>query len=296
MIVRKPAATPEVVADYSCLAGGSPTWHPGEKRLYWVDAPQGRLFRCTPGAGTHEQVYQTGADIGGLAVQADASVLLFMQAGTVKIWRETAVITLIEQAPEAGIARFTGAAVDAIGRVIHGVSGTRGPHGRICRLDLDGTLVTLQEGASHPGGLAFTPDGTGLYCADWPHRAISVFEYDAETGRLANPRIFVMFPESLGIPSGITVDAKGFVWSAACGGSCAVRFSPEGREEQRVYFPAVLVTGLAVGGEDSRDLYATTAGGQDRKTNGPGAGALYRFRTGVRGVAGHVSRIDIPRA
>jgi D-xylono/L-arabinono-1,4-lactonase len=92
------------------------------------------------------------------------------------------------------------------------------------------------------------------------------------------------------------VDAKGFVWSAACGGSCAVRFSPEGKEEQREYFPAVLVTGLALGGEDGRDLYATTAGGDDRKANGPGAGALYRFRPGVRGRPPHLSWIEIPRA
>jgi sugar lactone lactonase YvrE len=36
---------PELIADYACVCGEGPLWHPGEKRLYWVDIPQGRLFR-----------------------------------------------------------------------------------------------------------------------------------------------------------------------------------------------------------------------------------------------------------
>lgn len=294
MIVRKPAATPEVIADYSCVAGGSALWHPLEKRLYWVDAPQGRLFRCTPEARTHEQVYQAGADIGGLAVQADGSVLLFMEPGTVKIWRETAVITIVEKSSAGQTVRFTSALADPAGRVFCGGMrpGTR--QGVICRLDKNGSMATVLEGASPPNGMGFTPDRTGLYCANWPQRVISMLDYDGETGRLASPRPFVTFPESLGIPSGIAVDAKGYLWSAALGGGCVVRFSPEGKEEQRVYFPAALITGIAVGGGDCRDLYATTAGGDDKKANGPGAGALYRFRSGVRGGSGCFSRVEIP--
>jgi sugar lactone lactonase YvrE len=229
MIVRKPAATPEVIADYSCVAGGSALWHPLEKRLYWVDAPQGRLFRCTPEAGTHEQVYQAGVDIGGTAVQADGSVLLFMEAGTVKIWRETAVTTIVEKTHGGRIARFTCALADPAGRVFCGGMRAGSRQGQICRLDRDGSMAMVLEGASSPNGMGFTPDQTGLYCANWPQRAISLLDIDAETGGLANPRQFVTFPESLGIPSGIAVDAKGYVWSAALGGGCVVRFSPAGK-------------------------------------------------------------------
>ncbi len=68
---------------------------------------------------------------------------------------------------------------------------------------------------------------------------------------------------------------------------------PAGKEEQRIYFPASLVVGIAFGGEDLRDLYVTTAGGDNKKENGPGAGALYRVRPGVRGVAGFCSRVGM---
>ena len=80
---------PELIADYACVTGEGPLWHPGEKRLYWVDIPTGRLFRYTPSDGTHEQVHE-GEQIGGFTIQADGALLFFMAGGAVKIWREGA--------------------------------------------------------------------------------------------------------------------------------------------------------------------------------------------------------------
>jgi D-xylonolactonase len=298
MNVRKPSTTPAIVADYSCLVASSPLWHPEEKRLYWVDAPRGRLFRHTPGSGTHEQVYQ-GGSIGGLAVQADGSLLLVMENGAVKVWRETGILTVTESLTGGEGFRIGGVVADPAGRVVFaampaGSAIPAGGHsGSLYRLDPDGTVVKLLEGISSLGGASFTPDGRGLYCVGHHRRAISRFKYEQSTGQLSDPQVFVTFPESLGVPRGVAVDAKGFVWAAAQGGSCVVRFSPAGKEEQRVYFPATLVVGIAFGGEDHRDLYVTTAGGENKKENGPGAGALYRVRPGLRGVAGFHSRVGI---
>ena len=47
------------------------------------------------------------------------------------------------------------------------------------------------------------------------------------------------------------------------------------------------------GGADYTDLYVTTAGGHDKASNGPGAGALFRLRPGVRGVPEFRSQISI---
>ena len=304
MNVRKPSTTPAIVADYSCLVAGSPLWHPEEKRLYWVDAPRGRLFRHTPGSGTHEQVYQ-GGSIGGLAVQADGSLLLIMESGAVKVWRETGILTVTESLMGMEGFRIGGVVADPAGRVVFAAvpagpaapggpaTPTGGHSGSLYRLDPDGKVVKLLEGISSLGGASFTPDGRGMYCAGHHRRAISLFEYEQSTGALSNPQAIVTFPESLGVPRGVAVDAKGFVWAAAQGGSCVVRFSTLGKEEQRVYFPATLVVGIAFGGEDLRDLFVTTAGGENKKENGPGAGALYRVRPGIRGVAGFHSRVGM---
>ncbi len=292
MNVRKPSTTPAIVADYSCLVASCPLWHPEEKRLYWVDAPRGRLFRHTPGSGTHEQVYQ-GGGIGGLAVQADGSLLLVMENGAVKVWRETGILTVTESLTGAEGFRVGGVAADQAGRVLFAAVPAGAHSGSLYRMDPDATVARLPEGISSLGGASFTADGRGLYCVGHHRRAISLLEYDQSTGALSNPQVFVTFPESLGAPRGVAVDAKGFVWATAQGGGCVVRFSPAGKEEQRIYFPATLMVGIAFGGEDLRDLYVTTAGGDDKKENGPGAGALYRVRPGVRGVAGFHSRIGL---
>ena len=76
---------PELIADYQCITGEGPLWHPDEQRVYWVDIPQGRLFRYDPATGHHEQCYE-GEVIGGYTLQADGALLLFMAKGTVKIW------------------------------------------------------------------------------------------------------------------------------------------------------------------------------------------------------------------
>jgi len=292
MNVRKPSTTPAIVADYSCLVASFPLWHPEEKRLYWVDAPRGRLFRHNPSSGTHEQIYQ-GGSVGGLAVQADGSVLLVMESGAVKVWRETGILTVTESLIGREGFRIGGVVADPAGRVVFAAVPAGQHSGGFYRLDPDGTVVKLFEGISSLCGASFTPDGRGLYCMGHHRRAISLFEYDQSAGQLSNPQVFVTFPESLGVPRGVAVDAKGFVWAAVQGGSCVMRFSPAGKEEQRVYFPATLVVGIAFGGEDLRDLYVTTAGGENKKQNGPGAGALYRVRPGVRGVAGFHSRVGM---
>jgi sugar lactone lactonase YvrE len=74
---------PELIADYQCVTGEGPLWHAQERRLYWVDIPQGRMFRYDPATGQHEQCYQ-GRPIGGFTIQADGALLLFMDRGTVK--------------------------------------------------------------------------------------------------------------------------------------------------------------------------------------------------------------------
>ena len=46
---------PVLIANYACETGENPLWHPIERRLYWCDIPNGRLFRYDPATGAHEQ-------------------------------------------------------------------------------------------------------------------------------------------------------------------------------------------------------------------------------------------------
>jgi len=63
----------ELIADYECVTGENPLWHPDEKRVYWLDIPTGRMFRYDPASGQHEQCYE-GEVVGGFTIQADGAL------------------------------------------------------------------------------------------------------------------------------------------------------------------------------------------------------------------------------
>lgn len=291
---------PELIADYECHTGEGPLWHPLERRLYWVDIPQGRLFRYDPASGHHEMVFE-GEQLGGFTVQADGALLLFMARGAIKIWRDGQFETVIDEVPYERDGRFNDVCADPAGRVFCGTMAVRDQSGKLSRyaklyrLELDGTLTPLLDGVEVSNGIGFTPDRTGMYYTDTPTREIHLFDYDQATGAISNRRLFVQTPaeESEGMPDGLTVDADGYVWSARWDGGCLVRYRPDGTEDGRIRFPAKKVSSAIFAGDDYSDLYVTTAGGQDKASNGPGAGALFRVRPGVKGVPEFLSRVRL---
>jgi sugar lactone lactonase YvrE len=283
---------PELIADYQCVTGEGPLWHPQEKRLYWVDIPRGRMFRYDPARGDHEAFYE-GEVVGGFTVQEDGALLLFMEKGAVKIWRGDLLETVIEEIPAEGHTRFNDVIADPEGRVFCGTMATKEGSGSLYRLDCDGTYTKVLDGIGVSNGLGFTPDGKGVYYTDSPKREIYLFDYDRATGSLSNQRVFARVPEGEGWPDGLTVDAEGYVWSARWDGSCLARYSPAGREVGRIQFPAKKVSSATFAGEDYTDLYVTTAGGDDKAANGPGAGALFRLRPGVKGEPEFFSRVGL---
>jgi D-xylonolactonase len=283
---------PERVADYRCEIGENPLWHPDEKRIYWLDIPAGRMFRYEPATRRHEECYK-GAVVGGFTIQADGALLLFMAGGAVRIWREGEMTTVIDGIPEERGSRFNDVIADPAGRVFCGTMSTQSRAGRLYRLEVDGTLTAVLDGIGTSNGLGFAPGAEQMYYTDSRRREIYLFDYDVRTGAIARQRTFARTREEEGVPDGLTVDAEGFVWSARWGGSCIVRYTPAGIEERRIRFPAFRVSSLTFGGESYTDLYVTTAGGDDRAANGPGAGALFRVSPGIRGVPEFRSRVEL---
>mgnify|MGYP000957927405 FL=1 len=283
---------PELIADYQCVTGEGPMWHPMERRVYWVDIPTGRMFRYDPATGHHEQVYQ-GEMIGGFTIQADGALLLFQERGAVRIWRDGALTTVLDEIPDERATRFNDVFADTEGRVFCGTMPTKERLGRLYRLDTDGSIHLILEGIGCSNGMGLTPDRKGLYYTDSGKREIYLFDYDAATGNLTNQRLFVRTPEGEGVPDGMTVDAEGYVWSARWDGGHLFRFSPAGELVDKVAFPAKKVSCVTFGGPDYTDMYVTTAGGNRKETDGQGAGALYRVNLGIRGVPECLSRVGL---
>lgn len=289
---------PELIADYECVTGEGPLWHPLEQRVYWCDIPRGRLFRYDPATGEHDMCYEGDEALGGFTVQADGALLFFMARGAVKIWRQGELTTVIDEIPDERDSRFNDVIADPEGRVFCGTMPTAERLGRLYRLDTDGTLTRVLDGVGTSNGMGFTPDGKQMYYTDTRKREIYLFDYDRASGAIDKRRVFVHVPSGdespvEGGPDGMTVDAEGYVWGARWGGGCLVRYAPDGREVQRVAFPAIKVSSVIFGGPDYTDMYVTTAGGQQKEIDGPGAGALFRLRMGIAGVPEFYSRIGL---
>ncbi len=283
---------PELIADYGCLTGEGVIWHPGEQCVYWLDIPQGRMFRYDPATEEHEMCFKDGM-IGGLTVQADGALLLFMEEGVVKRWNDGEVVTIIDEIPEERGSRFNDVIADPEGRVFCGTMPTEERLGRLYRIDPNGSVTKVLEDIGCSNGMGFTPDRRRMYYTDSTKREIYLFDYDRETGEIRNQRVFVRTPEGEGIPDGMTVDAEGCVWSARWDGGCLVRYAPDGTEDMRLEFPAQKVSCVTFGGWDYTDIYVTTAGGDNKAEEGEGAGALFKVNVGIKGVPEFESRIGL---
>lgn len=284
------------VADYECHTGEGVLWHPTEQRLYWVDIPNGRLFSYDPRTDAHEIASERDGAIGGYTIQADGDLLLFEEEGRIETWSSTEGITgvLRESIDGESGSRFNDVIADPLGGVFCGTMPQGESPGRLSRLDTDGDLTVIEEDVGISNGLGFTPDLTGLYFTETEADAIYRYDYDAATGSVSNRRVFVDATDEPGHPDGMTVDSMGHVWSAYWNGGCLVRYDPGGDEVDRFEFPARKVSCVTLGGPAYGDAYVTTAlADGDRSEEGAGAGALFRFDPGVRGLPEFTSDVDV---
>ncbi len=276
-----------VAVESACALGENPLWHAGEQRLYWCDSVRGRLFRFDPKTETVEMVRDGSSDgsvIGGFTVEADGALLLFMNAGRIARWTSGAVEAVLGRHSEMGETRFNDVIADPMGRVFCGTMSTATTTGKLYRLDRDGNLRVVIANVGCSNGLAFSRDRRILYHTDSFARTITRFDYDLDSGDIANPRIFARTEESEGLPDGLTVDAEDHVWSARWGGGVVVRYAPSGEEVKRIEVPVSKTTSLAFGGDELQTIFVTTAGGDIRQTEGALAGDMFAIESGIRGV------------
>jgi D-xylonolactonase len=275
------------VADYDTKTGEGVVWHPSEEQLYWVDIPAGRLFRYDPATGDHECVHEDDRRIGGLTVQADGDLALFLDEGAIQLWSPESGLgeTVLAGIPEEAGSRFNDVVAGPEGRVYAGTMAEGSSPGRLYRVEPDGTFDVLVDGVATPNGMGFSPDQTRFYFAETNAATVWVFDYDRATGDLRNRRSFVDTVGGPGKPDGLTVDEAGYVWSARWNGHAVVRHAPDGTVVDRVRLPARKVASVAFGGPEYGTAFVPTAtAGYSRDVEGDGAGALFSFQPDAGGV------------
>jgi len=286
--------TLEPLADYACHTGEGPLYHPRENAVYWTDIPSGALFRYDLATGQHRRI-EIGRQVGGFTLQADGSLLLFMDQGAIAVWREGNPLEyLVDEIVDETTTRFNDVIADPEGRVFCGTMPTKDRRGRLYRMELDGTLIKILDGIGCSNGMGFTPDRRLFYYTDSADRMIFRFSYNQESGIINKKKLFIHTEQGGGVPDGLTVDADGFLWSARWDGACLVRYDKTGREVGRIPFPARKVSSVVFGGENYDQMFVTTAGGHLKETDGAQAGTLFRLTVpGVKGLPEFKSQIGL---
>ena len=218
-----------------------------------------------------------------------------MDRGAIQAWDNGTLHKVHDEIPEERESRFNDVIADPAGRVFCGTMPAGDRLGHLYRLDNDGSYHHILAGIGCSNGMGFTPDRKQMYYTDSMKHEIYLFDYDIKTGNITNQRLFVKTSdaEGEGAPDGMTVDAEGYVWSARWGGSCLVRYAPDGTEERRIVFPAKKVSSVVFGGEDYSDMYVTTAGGDQKAEDGEHAGSLFRLKPGIMGVPEFASQVAL---
>lgn len=289
---------PSVLVNSHHQNAENPLWHPEHQALYWTDIPTGRMFRYHFESNAYEQIYQ-GEPVGGFTIQADGTLLLFKTKGTVEIWDEGNITTVVPGIQEAENTRFNDAIADPEGRVFSGTMATQDAKGKIYRINTDGSVHIVAEGFLIPNGMAFSTNYQYLYLTDSDRRTIYRFNYDRTTGNLMNQQAFIVTPENEGVPDGLTIDGEGYFWSARWDGHHVYRYDPNGNEVQRIPIPVARVSSVTFGGGNYDQLFVSTARGKavppspEDQGFDDFAGNIFHLKVGVKGRPELRSRVTL---
>ncbi|MGI9451868.1 MAG: SMP-30/gluconolactonase/LRE family protein [Geminicoccaceae bacterium] len=283
----------ECVVDAKAKTGEGAFWDALSQRLYWVDIPEGLVCIYDPETGNNQE-HRIGEPVGCLAPSIKGDLILATKSGFWRFDPNTGNKTAIHD-PEAHLPdnRFNDGATDPKGRLWAGTmkDGQPAAAGSFYCLDTDLTSKKWIDGIYTTNGLAFSPDGKTMYCADSNRdvRTIWAADYDLDSGQPGTRRVLFDSREVEGRPDGGTVDADGCYWMAGVGGWQLVRLTPNGKIDRIIDLPVERPSKPMFGGSTLDTLYVTSIGtgltlGTEAKQ--PQAGGLFAVTgLGVKGIA-----------
>lgn len=285
-------AAAKLAFDARNYLGESPMWDPAGQALWWVNCEQPpEIHRWAPSSGDH-RVWALPSRVGGFVHKARGGLLLALADGVYDFDLETSALTLRATAPVPEHVTLHECHCDRQGRFWVGSFDHRFPADRNAAAGawfrLDGaTLTPVISGVSVANGLAFSADGTTLYCANTPSRTVEAFDLDPCTGAVSNRRTFLTLAPGDGHIDGATVDADGGYWLAVVATGTIRRYTAAGDLDRTIALPCSNPTKPAFGGADFATLFVTSTQ-MIIKPDLPGAqanGGLFWLQPGVQGVA-----------
>jgi L-arabinonolactonase len=294
----------ELVVDAKNILGEGVIWCARRRRVYWTDIESSLLWEYDPDT-RHARTWKTPRRVGSLVSCHSERLLIALEKQIAYFDLEDGSIEpLADFELDIQETRANDGRCDRSGNFVFGTLNDRfdgralgsfyqyHPRHGLRRLALGNVRIN--------NSICFSPDGGTMYYCDTPTREIRCCDYDAESARVSNDRLFAMC-DSPATPDGSIIDAEGYLWNAQWAGARIVRYSPRGEIDAIVRLPTPNPTCIAFGGDRFDELYITTSRQQmsiELLRIIPDAGGLYRVRLPMVGTADDVfndRRANAPR-
>jgi xylono-1,5-lactonase len=253
------------VWDAAATLGEGLLWSPRRQSLWWVDILERRLFCYRPADGARSQ-WLFDEEISAVAERVHGQGLIVtLRRGFASFDPDTPGASpsyLYRPPQEPPGNRFNDGKCDRRGRFWGGTMDfdCTAPTGALYVYDGSSPCVRHGLDFAVTNGPTWSLDERTLYVNDTARGRVHACDFDAATGSLSNPRVWLQLRDGDGLPDGMCTDAAGRVWIAHWGGACVSCHDPvSGAELGRIVLPTAHITNVCFGGPLLRTLYITSA-------------------------------------
>lgn len=279
--------TARLLIDSKCELGEGPFWHAARQQLFWFDINDQSLFAANA-EGEIEESWLFNETVAAAAIIDKDRLAVASENGLIEFDLRVGGINRLHDierdvpANRTNDSRVHPSGAFWIGTMVK----EEGPKDGSVYHYRAGQLTRIIENVAIPNATCFSPDGRIAYWTDTPTKKILKCATDPETGMpIGEWELFADVSDHRGWPDGAVIDSEGFLWNARWGGSCVVRFAPNGSIDRVVEVPVSQVTCPAFGGKDLKTMFITTAA----KTLTPEQLAAEKVAGGV-----FVIEVDVP--
>lgn len=242
--------------------GEGPMWHPGYKKLYWVDIEKMELHNFDPFTKIHSML-NTQKRISSVIPAKNGNLILALQGGIAELdLRTNSIKNFIDLETGIPMNRCNDGKCDKQGRLWVGTMNIdcKVGEGSLYCIDEKLNSASVLQNLTIANGMCWSLNGDKMYFIDSSEYCVKCFDFNLDYPGLSNERVVVKSRSDKELPDGMCIDSEGMLWIAFWGGSRVGRYDPQtGNQLAHIELPALNVTSCCFGGVDLKTLYITTA-------------------------------------
>ena len=292
----------ELLDECNNSLGEGITFSSTDNYLYWLDiGNKSKLYKLDLSSNKKE-IFELPEIVTATSIKSQDELILATNNG-LKLFNTSnakfeSVVTIED---EQTLTRSNDGASDAYGRFWFGTmqnnfdnNGNGIPIkdniGKLYRVDTNRKISIIEEGLGIPNTFVWSPDNNNFYFSDTLKGTILSYNFELENGELSNKKELASF--NRGHPDGSTIDTDGCIWNCRWGGSCIVRFTPNGQVDHIIEKPVENITNCILGGKDKKTLFVTTASNEGKNKNELD-GSLFSINLNYQGIEDNKSKLEL---